>query len=522
MSSIALSVVNSITQTATQTSVTGTINDPIIALALNTNLPGTGSMLVPAGTTGQRLLQGAGSLRFNTTTSLFEVSTDGATWVNLAVGGGGIASVTGTANRITCTAGPNVVVDIAATYVGQTSITTLGTIGTGTWQGTVVGMTYGGSGANLTASNGGIVWSNATQFQILAGTATAGKVLQSGATATPSWSTPTYPSASGLAGQIIRSDGTNNVYSTSTFADTYSASNLLYSNGANTVTGLATANRAVITTTSAGVPVATSLAADGQLIIGSTAGAPAAATLTAGSNITITNAGNSITIASTGSSTGTLASFQVLTTGTAATYTKPAGITNILVEVLGGGGGGGGMNSAVAGASAAGGGGGGGYARKLITSAAATYTYTVGAAGTLGGAGNNPGGAGGTSSFSTISSTGGAGGTGGTNSAASGVDAGGGAGGVGSGGDINITGNAGDVGLIFTPVGVSTGGAGANTFFGPGSLPSSAAPGNSQAGLSTPPANSGAGGGGACGSNVNANQAGTAGGSGIIIVWEFK
>jgi hypothetical protein len=40
----------------------------------------------------------------------------------------------------------------------------------------------------LTASNGGVVWSNASQFQILAGTATAGQFLLSGATATPSWS----------------------------------------------------------------------------------------------------------------------------------------------------------------------------------------------------------------------------------------------------------------------------------------------------------------------------------------------
>src|SRR5260221_9606579 len=43
---------------------------------------------------------------------------------------------------------------------------------------------------------------------------------------------------------------------------------------------------------------------------------------------------------------GGLKSFQVFTTGTAATYTRPAGITSILVEVIGGGGGGGGGNSA--------------------------------------------------------------------------------------------------------------------------------------------------------------------------------
>jgi hypothetical protein len=42
------------------------------------------------------------------------------------------SSITGTTNRTTATNG---VIDIAATYVGQTSITTVGTIGAGTWNG---------------------------------------------------------------------------------------------------------------------------------------------------------------------------------------------------------------------------------------------------------------------------------------------------------------------------------------------------------------------------------------------------
>ena len=53
--------------------------------------------------------------------------------------------VIGTADRITVN--PNSV-DIASTYAGQTSITTLGTIGTGTWQAGIVGPTYGGTGVN--------------------------------------------------------------------------------------------------------------------------------------------------------------------------------------------------------------------------------------------------------------------------------------------------------------------------------------------------------------------------------------
>ena len=54
-------------------------------------------------------------------------------------------NVGGTTNRITVNPDS---IDIASTYVGQTSITTLGTIGTGTWQGTIVSPTYGGTGVN--------------------------------------------------------------------------------------------------------------------------------------------------------------------------------------------------------------------------------------------------------------------------------------------------------------------------------------------------------------------------------------
>jgi hypothetical protein len=57
---------------------------------------------------------------------------------------GGSFSVTGTTNRISVSGSG---VDIAATYVGQTSITTLGTITTGTWNGTTIAVANGGTGA---------------------------------------------------------------------------------------------------------------------------------------------------------------------------------------------------------------------------------------------------------------------------------------------------------------------------------------------------------------------------------------
>lgn len=65
---------------------------------------------------------------------------------------------TGTTNRLTVTNGNGVAgnptYDIASTYVGQSSITTLGTITTGTWNGTTLGLGFGGTGS--TTANGAL------------------------------------------------------------------------------------------------------------------------------------------------------------------------------------------------------------------------------------------------------------------------------------------------------------------------------------------------------------------------------
>lgn len=61
---------------------------------------------------------------------------------------GSTLDAVGTANRITVAADS---IDIAATYVGQTSITTLGTITSGTWTGTAIAVLNGGTGATTAA-----------------------------------------------------------------------------------------------------------------------------------------------------------------------------------------------------------------------------------------------------------------------------------------------------------------------------------------------------------------------------------
>lgn len=76
-------------------------------------------------------------------------------------------------------------------------------------------LTRGGTNASLTASNGGLVYSTATGFAILSGTATAGQIPRSGSSAAPSWSTATYP-ATTSAGTVLASASANTISGTAT------------------------------------------------------------------------------------------------------------------------------------------------------------------------------------------------------------------------------------------------------------------------------------------------------------------
>ena len=65
-------------------------------------------------------------------------------------------------------------------------IQTLGTISTGVWQATDVGLLHGGTNASLTAVNGGIVYSTASAMAITSA-GTSGQILQSNGASAPSW-----------------------------------------------------------------------------------------------------------------------------------------------------------------------------------------------------------------------------------------------------------------------------------------------------------------------------------------------
>ena len=90
----------------------------------------------------------------------------------------------------------------------QDAITRLGTVTLGTWNGSVIGLTYGGTNKNMTAVNGGIVWTDADSMEVSAA-GSSGQILRSAGAAAPTWSTATYPATAGTSGNTLVSDGTN-------------------------------------------------------------------------------------------------------------------------------------------------------------------------------------------------------------------------------------------------------------------------------------------------------------------------
>ena len=95
------------------------------------------------------------------------VAGDGLTYTT------GVINVVGTTNRISVSADA---IDISTSYVGQSSINTLGTVTTGTWHADTIGSGYGGTGIT-TYAKGDILYASATNTLSKLNAGTDGQVL---------------------------------------------------------------------------------------------------------------------------------------------------------------------------------------------------------------------------------------------------------------------------------------------------------------------------------------------------------
>ncbi len=414
---------------------------------------------------------------------------------------------------------------LATTYVSSTkyqfnpssgdlSATSFSGAGTGL-TGTASGLSIGGNAATATS---------ATTATNVAGGAANQLVVQSGAGATTfvtaptsgstflEWSGSAFQWSAAAGGVTITDDTTTNATRYVTFTDATTG----------TEPGLdVSSTKLQFNPSSGALTVSGQLSADNITIDGNTI----SSTNTDGNIELDPNGTGAINLVGPVTAGGTAAyllkGITYLTSGTGATYTTPAGVRALYVEVVGGGGGGGGVDGVGAGSGAAGGGGGGGGCGAiLITSPAASYTYTIGAGGTGGAAGANNGTNGGNSTFSdgtlTVTGEGGVSGQGLT--AASGYAlyterSGGEASGTGVTVIAGLRGGARQRGAWAQVIG---GYGGCSPLFGQGGGGEGGNVSNGFAGTTY-----GAGGGGAAVDGVSTNYAGGDGYQGVIRITEY-
>ena len=147
-------------------------------------------------------------------------------------------------------------------------------------------------GATIAIANGGTgQTTNTLAFNALSPVTTRGDTIVRGVTNNDRL-------ALGTVGKILRSDGTDLVYTTATYPTTTAVSTLLYSSAANVISALATANNGILITSATGVP---SISA--QLTYNTTTG-----NLT---NTLSTNAGIAVTVTNTSTGVSALSQFSL-------------------------------------------------------------------------------------------------------------------------------------------------------------------------------------------------------------------
>jgi hypothetical protein len=120
----------------------GTAGNPTVGLASNPTIPGTGAILIPVGTTGERTAGVVGKMRYNTTDGAYEGYSGGA-WRQFSLSGGVTLVDTGTG----LTGGP--ITGTGTISIANTAVTA-GSYGSGTQVGT---FTVNAQGQLTAASN---------------------------------------------------------------------------------------------------------------------------------------------------------------------------------------------------------------------------------------------------------------------------------------------------------------------------------------------------------------------------------
>ncbi|MGA1978458.1 MAG: hypothetical protein ABSG89_11470, partial [Bacteroidales bacterium] len=280
----------------------------------------TSPLTVPNGGTGLTSGNSGGIPYFNSSTTMASSALLTANGVIVGGGAGTSPSTIGVGAANTVLRGTG-----GAPVFGQiqNGDITNGTIDLTTKVTGILPLKNGGTNADLSlqASNGGIVWSNATQMQILAGTAAADKMLLSGATGSPSWSLYTMPGTLGGAGEILYSSNATTLTNLAAgTAGTYLRSNgvaapswqridlsssaevmnvLPIANG-GTNSGMALNNNRLMISSGGSIIEAPAMS-NGQVIVGSTGLTPQIVTMS--NDATIDNTGV-LTLSSTGVTAG--------------------------------------------------------------------------------------------------------------------------------------------------------------------------------------------------------------------------
>lgn len=152
-----------------------------------------------------------------TTNDTITLGTTGLTFVQFSGAGqitagngltktGNTINAVGTADRITVNSDS---IDIASTYAGQSSIVTLGTVTTGTWDATTVAVTAGGTGVESFTDNG-IVYGNGTSALDVTAAGTQYQVLQAGSGGVPAFGALDLAQSAATTNQLPVSRGGTN------------------------------------------------------------------------------------------------------------------------------------------------------------------------------------------------------------------------------------------------------------------------------------------------------------------------